>query len=69
MMKQLEKDLLELLSLFCFARPLWRKLRTTIVNEHCFVNMESVDRIVYAILNRFNQQRKNRTFRLFIQAA
>ena len=82
MVKRLEKDLPELLSFFSFPRHLWRKLRTTNVIERCFVevrrrtrpmvcfvNVESVDRIIYAIFNRFNEQWKNRTLRLFTQAA
>ena len=35
----------------------------------CFVNVGSVDRIIYAIFNWFNEQWKNRTLRLFTQAA
>jgi putative transposase len=82
LVKQLEKDLPELLSFFSFPQHLWRKLRTTNLIERCFVevrrrtrpmvcfvNVESVDQILYAIFNRFNQQWKNRTLRLFTQAA
>ena len=82
MVRQLEKDLPELLSFFQFPRHLWRKLRTTNVIERCFVevrrrtrpmvcfvNVQSVDRIVYSIFNRYNPQWKNRTLRLFTQAA
>lgn len=82
MVRQLEKDLPELLSFFHFPRHLWRKLRTTNVIERCFVevrrrtrpmvcfvNVNSVDRIIFSIFNRFNQQWKNRTLRLFTQAA
>ncbi|MBI2817229.1 MAG: transposase, partial [Acidobacteria bacterium] len=29
----------------------------------CFVNTQSVDRIIYAIFNRYNPQWKNRTLR------
>lgn len=37
----------------------------------CFVNVESVDRFIYAIFNGYNEQhdRRNRTLRLFTQAA
>jgi transposase-like protein len=35
----------------------------------CFVNELSVERIIYAIFHRFNEQWKNRTLRLFTQAA
>jgi transposase-like protein len=82
LVKQLEKDLPELLSFFHFPRHLGRKLRTTNVIERCFVevrrrtrpmvcfvNVESVDRIIYAIFNRFNQRWKTRTLRLLTQAA
>ena len=63
---------------------LWRKLRTTNVIERCFVevrrrtrpmvcfvNVASVDRIIYAIFNGLNEnpEWKNRTLRLFTQAA
>jgi putative transposase len=84
MVKQLEKDLPELLTFFAFPRQLWRKLRTTNVIERCFVevrrrtrpmvcfvNVASVDRIIYAIFNGLNEnpEWKNRTLRLFTQAA
>ena len=84
MVKRLERDLPELLTFFSFPRPLWRKLRTTNVIERCFVevrrrtrpmvcfvNVQSVDRIVYAIFNGMNEkhQWKNRTLHLFTQAA
>ena len=81
-MKQLQNDLPELLAFFSFPQPLWKKLRTTNIIERCFVevrrrtrpmvcfvNVGSVDRIIYAIFNRFNEQWKNRTLRLFTQAA
>ena len=84
MVKRLERDLPDLLSFFSFPRPLWRKLRTTNVIERCFVevrrrtrpmvcfvNVASVDRIIYAIFNGMNEksQWKNRTLQLFTQAA
>ncbi len=84
MVKRLEKDLPELLTFFDFPRPLWRKLRTTNVIERCFVevrrrtrpmvcfvNVASVDRIIYAIFNGYNEKHewRNRTLRLFTQAA
>ncbi len=84
MVKQLEKDLPELLSFFDFPKHLWRKLRTTNVIERCFVevrrrtrpmvcfvNVASVDRIIYAIFNGLNEKPEwtNRTLRLFTQAA
>jgi len=82
MVKQLEKDLPELLSFFGLPRHLWRKLRTTNVIERCFVevrrrtrpmvcfvNVASVDRIIFSIFNGFNEKWKNRTLRLFTHAA
>ncbi len=82
MVRRLEQDLPELLAFFSFPRHLWRKLRTTNVIERCFVevrrrtrpmvcfvNAQSVDRIIFSIFNRFNEQWRNRTLRLFTQAA
>ena len=60
----------------------WRKLRTTNVIERCFVevrrrtppmvvftNVASVNRIIYAIFSRFNQDWKTYAFNLFTPAA
>ena len=82
MVKQLEKDLPELLNFFHFPRHLWRKLRTTNIIERvfvevrrrtrpmvCFVNVASVDRIIYSIFHRFNLEWRNRTLKVFTQAA
>ena len=82
MVRRLERDLPELLSFFAFPRHLWKKLRTTNVIERCFVevrrrtrpmvcfvNVASVDRIIYSIFQRFNLEWKNRTLQLFTQAA
>src|SRR5271157_2523492 len=82
MIRRLGRDLPELLSVFAFPRHLWRKLRTTNVIERCFVevrrrtrpmvcfvNVESVDRIIYSIFQRFNLEWKTRTLSLFTQAA
>ena len=82
MVRRLERDLPELLAFFAFPRHLWRKLRTTSVIERCFVevrrrtrpmvcfvNVASVDRIIYSIFQRFNLEWKNRTLKLFTQAA
>lgn len=82
MVKQLERDLPELLSFFALPKHLWRKLRTTNVIERCFVevrrrtrpmvcfvNVKSVDRIIYSIFQRFNLDWKNRTLKVFTQAA
>jgi putative transposase len=80
--KQLEQDLPDLLSFFHSPPPLWRKLRTTNAIERCFVevrrrtrpmvcfvNEESVERIIFSIFNRFNEDWNNRTLRLFTQVA
>lgn len=82
MVNQLERDLPELLAFFAFPKHLWRKLRTTNIIERCFVevrrrtrpmvcfvNVQSVDRIIYSIFQRFNLEWKNRTLRVFTQAA
>jgi putative transposase len=82
MVRQLERDLPELLSVFAFPAHLRKKLRTTNVIERCFVevrrrtrpmvcfvNVESVDRILYSIFQRFNLEWKTRTLSVFTQAA
>lgn len=69
MVRQLERDLPELLHFFVLPVHLWRKLRTTNVIERCFVevrrrtrpmvvftNVESVERIVFPT-HRRNQAR------------
>lgn len=82
MVRRLERDLPELLSFYSFPRHLWRQLRTTNVIERvfvevrrrtrpmvCFVNVASVDRIIYSIFHRFNLEWRNRTLQVFTQAA
>jgi putative transposase len=82
LVRRLEQDLPALLTFFEFPRHLWRKLRSTNAIERCFVevrrrtrpmvvfiNVESVDRIIYAIFSRFNEDWKTRTLELFTQAA
>jgi len=82
LVERLEQDLPALLTFFEFPRHLWRKLRTTNAIERCFVevrrrtrpmvvfmNVESVDRIIYAIFSRFNENWKTHTLKLFTQAA
>jgi transposase-like protein len=67
MVRQLERDLPDLLAFYRFPKHLWRKLPTTNVIERCFVevrrrtrpmvcfvNVQSVDRIIYSIFQRFN---------------
>jgi putative transposase len=78
--KSLEKDLPELLNFYAFPKHLWKKLCTTNAIERCFVevrrrtrpmgvftNVQSVDRILYAIFNRFNEDWQNHTLQLFTQ--
>ncbi len=82
MVRRLEQDLPERLTFFRFPRHLGRKLRTTRVIERCFgevrrrtrpmvcfVNVESVDRIIYAIFYGLNDQWHDPTLRIFTQAA
>ena len=82
MVKQLEKDLPNLLSFFSFPKHLWKQLRTTNIIERCFVevrrrtrpmvcfvNVQSIDRIIYSIFHRFNLEWKTRTLEVFTQAA
>jgi putative transposase len=82
MVQQLEKDLPDLLSFFSFPKHLWKQLRTTNIIERCFVevrrrtrpmvcfvNVKSVDRIIYSIFYRFNLEWKTRTLEVFTQAA
>lgn len=79
---RLLRDLPELLAFFQCPRPLWRRLRTTNVIERCFVevrrrtrpmvcfvNVQSVERIIFSIFNRFNLEWRHRTLRQFTQAA
>ena len=79
---RLLRDLPELLAFFQCPRSLWRKLRTTNVIERCFVevrrrtrpmvcfvNVQSVERIIFSIFNRFNLEWHQRTLRDFTQAA
>jgi transposase-like protein len=82
LVKSLEKDLPELLNFFAFPKHLWKKLRTTNAIERCFVearrrtrpmvvftNVQSLDRIIYAIFNRFNEEWQNHTLELLTQRA
>lgn len=79
---RLLRDLPELLAFFQCPRALWRKLRTTNVIERCFVevrrrtrpmvcfvNVQSVERIIFSIFNRFNLEWRQRTLRQFTQVA
>jgi transposase-like protein len=79
---RLLRDLPELLAFFQCPPALWRKLRTTNVIERCFVevrrrtrpmvcfvNVQSVERIIFSIFNQFNLEWSQRTFRQFTHAA
>jgi transposase-like protein len=79
---RLLRDRPELLAFFQCPRALWRRLRTTNVIERCFVevrrrtrpmvcfvNVQSVERIIFSIFNRFNLEWRQRTLRQFTQAA
>jgi putative transposase len=80
--RSLDRDLPELLAFYQCPQVLWRKLRTTNVIERCFVevrrrtrpmvcfvNVQSVDRILYSIVNRFNLEWTQHPLRAFTQAA
>ena len=82
MVNRLERDLPELLNFYGFPKHLWRSLRTSNIIERCFVevrrrtrpmvcfvNVDSVDRIIFSIFNRFNEDWRNRILRAFTQAA
>ena len=81
MVRQLERDLPELLAFYSFPKPLWKKRTTNVIERVfvevrrrtrpmvCFVNVASVDRIIYSIFQRFNLEWRNRTLRVFTQAA
>ena len=49
--RQLERDLPELLSFFSFPRHLWRKLRTTNIIERCFVEVRRRTRPMVCFVN------------------
>jgi transposase-like protein len=72
MVQSLENDLAELLAFFRFPRHPWKKLRTTNLIERsfvevrrrtrpmvCFVNVNSVDRIIFSIFNSCNREWQN----------
>ncbi|MBI4824769.1 MAG: transposase, partial [Nitrospirae bacterium] len=65
----IEKDMEELLNFYSCPKGIWVKLRTTNVIERafrevrrrtrpmsCFNNTQSIERIVYAVLSRLNEQ-------------
>jgi len=80
--KCLEDDLEELLNFYSCPKEMWIKLRTTNVIERafrevrrrtrpmtCFNNSQSIERIVYAVLNHLNSQWGIRPLKEFTQKA
>lgn len=78
----MEKGLPELLNFFHFLKHLWKKLHTTKALERClvevrrrtqprvvFTDVQSIDGIIYAIFNLFNEDWQNHTLELFTQKA
>ena len=76
----IEKDLEELLNFFYCPKKIWIKLRTTNVIERafrevrrrtrpmsCFNNVQSIERIVYAVLNHLNEQWGKKLLKEFTQ--
>jgi hypothetical protein len=57
--RRLEQDLQALLAFSMVPQHLWRK----------FCRVESMDRIIYPIFSRFNEDWKTHTLKLFTQAA
>jgi len=77
-----EKDLEELLNFYDCPKEIWIKVRTTNVIERafrevrrrtkpmtCFNNTESIERIVYAMLNHLNEQWGKKPLKEFTQNA
>jgi len=82
MVARLWRDLPELRAFFQCPRRWWRKVRTTNLIERCFVevrrrtrpmvcfvNVQSGERIIFSIFNRFNLEWRQRTRCAFTQAA
>ena len=76
----LEKDLEELLNFYYCPKEIWVKVRTTNVIERafrevrrrtrpmsCFNNIQSIERIVYAVLSHLNDQWRVKTLKEFTQ--
>ena len=72
----------EVLAFFQCPRAHWRKLRTTNMIVRCFVevrrrtrpmvcfvNVQSIERIIFSIFNRFNLEWRQRTLPQFTQVA
>ncbi|MGD1154255.1 MAG: transposase [Terriglobia bacterium] len=75
--RRLETNLPDLLNFYAFPKHLWKNLCTPNTMERCFVevrrrtrpmlvftNVHSLDRIIYAIFHRFNEDWRNRTLEL-----
>jgi transposase-like protein len=80
--KCLEKDIEELLNFYTCPKEMRKKLRTTNVIERafrevrrrtrpmtCFNNSQSIERIVYAVLNHLNSQWGKKPLKEFTQKA
>lgn len=78
--KCIEKDLEELLNFYYSPKEIWKKVRTTNVIERvfrevrrrtrpmsCFNNVQSIERIVYAVLSHLNDQWRIKTLKEFAQ--
>lgn len=78
----IEKDLEELLNFYYCPEAIWKKVRTTNVIERsfrevrrrtrpmsCFNNNASIERIVYAVMNRLNSQWRTDPLEEFTQKA
>jgi transposase-like protein len=78
----IEKDLEELLNFYYCPKEIWIKLRTTNVIERafrevrrrtrpmtCFNDVQSIERIVYAMLNHLNEQWGKKPLKEFTQNA
>ena len=78
----IEKDMEELLNFYSCPEEIRKKVRTTNVIERsfrevrrrtrpmsCFNNNESIERIIYAVMNRLNSQWKNDPLKEFTQKA
>lgn len=76
----IEKDLEELLNFYYCPKKMWIKLRTTNVIERafrevrrrsrpmsCFNNVQSIERIVYAVLSHLNEQWGKKPLKEFTQ--
>ncbi len=76
----IEKNLEELLNFYYCPKGIWKKVRTTNVIERafrevrrrtrpmsCFNNVQSIERIVYAVLSHLNDQWRIKTLKEFAQ--